>query len=115
MPLWQRQIALIHQFATDAVPDGTGSLFYNDPNYPNNVIEVANSLAAIGEQALFQRICEIKRVLEPFAEHDDAFTEQCLNGVATNAILQLDALLSERWHAIYARLMDEAKANGWTP
>src|SRR5690349_3528725 len=107
MPPWQRQIALIHQFANDTVQDSAGSLFYNDPNYPNKVDEVANSLAAIDEHAIYQRICEIKRVLEPF--HGDALTDQCLNGVATNAILQLEALIAERWRAIHTRLMDVAK------
>src|SRR5262249_22218345 len=112
-PPRQRQIALIHRFATDTVQDGAGSLFYNDPNYPNEVVEVADALAAIDEHAICRSICEIRHLLEPF--QGDAFTEPCLNGVATSAILQLDALLSERWNAIYARLMDEAKSNWWTP
>lgn len=115
LPDWQQPLAFIHQFALSAVGDGAGSLFYS---HTENIENTAEAFAAIDEPELAEKILTVRDALAALIEEappnlPDLLLEQCVNGAATKDVVELDALLSPRWSAIYAKLEARAKANGW--
>ena len=115
LPEWQRSLTLVHQFALDAMGDGVGSLFYNHPERVDGVVQ---ALLTLGELELAEGLRATARILEPFVADgppnwQEILVEQCLEGVAAQRIEELGKLLDERWGALYAKLEELARSNGW--
>jgi hypothetical protein len=107
LPGWQRPLAVVHQFAVDALTDGAGSLFYNNPD---DVDPLVSALEALGEQELAEKIRAISRMLEALDLGD--VTEYAMRSAVVE---ELDALLNRRWNTIYTKIEERARANGWNP
>jgi len=85
--------------------DGAGSLYYN---HTESIENVASSFHAVGEEELAQKIRQVWRILEPFGDAQNMLVQQCLDGVATSALVELEALINRRWDAFYDKLEHQA-------
>jgi hypothetical protein len=109
LPAWQRPLAIVHEFALESQGDGTGSLFYNSPGSIEGLI---SALTGLGEHELAEKVRAVHGMIEAAAPDD---VVDYVMGPALSQIEELDALLNRRWHTLYAKIEERARANGWRP
>ena len=115
LPQAQQSLALIHVFAQAANCDGAGSLFYNHSDIVDGVAKAFDEFA---EPELAEKIRGVSRTLKPFVagnppDWQEIIIEQCMNGAASKGVEQLDGLLQARRGAIYEKIENPARSNGW--
>lgn len=115
LPDWQHPIAFIHQFSMNSMGDGTGSLFYNNPEC---IDAVARSFGIIGEPMFEHTIKTIDEILGPRIQSNpqdwqEIVLQEVQTGAAATAVSELDIMLDERWEEMYSKLESYARSHGW--
>jgi hypothetical protein len=115
LPAWQRPIAFVQQFAVAHLNGGVGSLFYN---HPEKVRSVVASLDVLEERELASKVRQVSEMLLPvFSAGRRDLQVRLMREVekepAASVLVDLDALIEQRWDEFRAKMRKIAEENRW--